>query len=308
MSALYVVLLALLAATPAPSSVRQVLESCPADSLIAPLARIEAARRGGDAAEAALTLGRLHYARGEYRQAAGDFARATPRFDPTRRGEAHYWTGLAWLGAGEVGQARAAFEEAARNDSPRRPEAQLGVALCWEAARRPERALETLQTLLAGEPGEAGPAALEHVAVLATRLERPELARRACERLAKDYPRSIEALRAVRPPTPGPTQASRPAPRLPAPAAARVAPPPVAAQVPLAVQIGVFREEALARELAERARREGFGPVRVAALTDAGGKLFAVRVGVYATAEDARSAGDRLGRALGVAWRVVPAP
>jgi len=82
----------------------------------------------------------------------------------------------------------------------------------------------------------------------------------------------------------------------------------VAAQVPLAVQIGAFREEALARELAERARRGGFGPVRVAALTEAGGKLFAVRVGVYATAEDARGAGDRLGRVLGVAWRVVPAP
>ena len=87
-----------------------------------------------------------------------------------------------------------------------------------------------------------------------------------------------------------------------------MAPPPVAAQVPLAVQIGVFRDEPHARELAERARRGGFGPVRVPALEDAGGPLFAVRVGVYATAEDARSAGERLGRALGVAWRVVPAP
>ena len=79
-------------------------------------------------------------------------------------------------------------------------------------------------------------------------------------------------------------------------------------QVPLAVEIGVFRDEPQARELAERARREGFSPVRVPALEDAGGPLFAVRVGVYATAGDARSAGERLGRALGVAWRVVPAP
>ncbi len=308
MSALHVFLLAFLATTPSSSTVRQVLESYPADSLPAPLARLEATHRASDAAEAALTLGRLHYARGEYRQAAGDFARATPHFDPARRGEAHYWTGLAWLGAGEIGQARAAFQEAARKDSPRRPEAQLGVALCWEAARRPERALETLQTLLAGEPGEAGPAALERVVVLATRLERTELARRARERLAKDYPRSIEAVRALRLPANAAGRASRPASRPPAPPAARVAPPPVAAQVPLAVRIGVFREEARARELAERARREGFGPVRVRALTDAGGMLYAVRVGVYATAEDARGAGQRLGRALGVAWRVVPAP
>ncbi len=308
MPALHVFLFVLLAAVPPPSTVRQVLESYPADSLFSPLARLEAARRGSDAAETALTLGQLHYARGEYRQAAADFARATPRSDPAHRGEARYWTGLAWLGAGEVGQARAAFEEAARSGSPCRPEAQLGVALCWELARRPERALETFQTLLAGDPGEAGPAALERVATLATRLERPELARRARERLAKDYPRSIEAVRAGRVPATGATRVPRPTSRPPAPAAARLAPPPLAAQVPLAVQIGVFREEARARELAERARRGGFGPARVAALTDAGGRLFAVRVGVYATAGDARGAGVRLGSALGVSWRVVPVP
>jgi tetratricopeptide (TPR) repeat protein len=308
MSDLYVLLFVLLATAPPPSTVRRVLESCPADSLLAPLARLEAARRGSDAAEAALTLGRLHYARGEYRQAADAFVRATPRLDPARRGEAQYWSGLAWLGAGAVDQARVVFEEAARSDSPRPPEALLGVALCWEAARRPERALETLQTLLAGEPGEAGPAALERVATLAARLDRPELARRARERLAKDYPRSIEAVRAVRSPGSGAGRTARPAARPPVPAAARLAPPPIAAQVPLAVQIGVFREETRARELAERARRGGFAPARVAALTDAGGRLFAVRVGVYATAGDARGAGERIGRALGVAWRVVPAP
>lgn len=308
MTVLFVWLTALPVLGPIPVSMSEILSSRPADSLVAPLARYEAAHRGSDAAEAALTLGQLHYARGEYRQAAAAFARATPRFDPARRGEAHYWAGLAWLGAGEVGQARVAFEEAARSGSPRRPEAMLGVALCWEAARRPERALETLQTLLAGEPGEAGPAALERVATLATRLERPELARRARERLAKDYPRSIEAVRAVRVAPIVATQAPRPASRLPVPAAMRLAPPPIAAQVPLTVQIGVFREESSARELAERSRRGGFGPARVAALTDAGGRLFAVRVGVYATAEDARGAGARLGQALGVSWRVVPVP
>jgi tetratricopeptide (TPR) repeat protein len=308
MSGSYVLILAILAAAPSPSTVRQVLESCAADSLFAPLARFEAGRRGSDAAEAASTLGLLHYARGEYRQAAAGFARATARADPARRGEAQYWTGLAWLGAGEVGQARVAFEEAARSVSPRRPEAQLGVALCREAAREPERALEMLQTLLGGEAGEAGPAALERIAGLAARFDRPELARRARERLSKDYPRSIEAVRAARGASSSAARASRPASRPPASAAARLAPPPIAAQVPLAVQIGVFREESGARELAERARREGFGPARVAALTDAGGRLFAVRVGVFATAEDARGAGGRLGRALGVAWRVVPVP
>lgn len=304
----HVLLLAILAAAPPPSTVRQVLESRAADSLFVPLTRLEATRRGSEAGDVAFTLGQLHYARGEYRQAAAAFARATARNDLARRGEAQYSTGLAWLGAGEVGQARVAFEEAARAGSTRRPEAQLGAALCWEAARRPERALEMLQTLLAGAPGEAGPAALERVATLAARLERPELARRARERLAKDYPRSIEAVRAVRVAGNKGARGSRPAGIPPAPAAARLAPPPIAAQVPMAVQIGVFREEASARELADRSRREGFGPSRVAVLADAGGRLFAVRVGVYATAEDARGAGARLGRALGVAWRVVPVP
>ncbi len=308
MLAAHALVLLVLAATPPPLTVRQVLESYPADSLFAPLAALESGRRGAESAQAALTLGRLHYARGEYRQAAADFSRAVPHADPVRRGEASYWTGLAALGAGEVRQARAAFDEASRSGSARRPEAQLGVALCWEASNRPERALETLQALLAGDPGEAGPPALERVAALATRLARPELARRARERLAKDYPRSIEAVRASGTAAAGAPRASRPGAGAPGVAAARVAPPPVAAQVPLAVQVGVFREEASARDLAARARREGFGPARVAVLPEPGGRLFAVRVGVYATAGDARAAGERLGRALGLSWRVVPVP
>ena len=78
--------------------------------------------------------------------------------------------------------------------------------------------------------------------------------------------------------------------------------------MPLAVQLGAFHEEARARELAERARRAGFAAAHLAVLEDAGGRLYAVRVGPYATAEDARSAGERLGRALGVGWRVVSGP
>ena len=312
MSVLLLPALALVALTSTPAPVRQVVESRAADSLVAPLTLLETAGRGSDGAEAAFVLGQLHYARGEYRQAAGDFARAAQRIGPARRAEARYWTGLASLGAGQIGDARTAFEEAARDGSPRRPEALLGVALCWEAARRPERALDVLQTLLAGDPGEAGAAALERLASLAARADRPELARRARERLAHDYPRSIEAMRVVRGPEPAPAPAARgparpPGPR-PAPVPRHNAPPPVAVQIPLAVQIGAFRDQAHAGQLAERARHAGFGPVRVSALVDSGGALFAVRVGVYATAEDARGAGERLGRALGVAWRVVPAP
>jgi tetratricopeptide (TPR) repeat protein len=304
-------LLAVLAAPPASPSARELLESLPADSLAAPLRRFEAAHHGGMAAEAALTLGQLHYARGEYRQAAETFGRAAARFDPSRKAEARYWAGLAWLGAGDPSRARSSFEEAARGESPQSAGARLGVAFCWELAQRPERALETLQTLLANDPDEAGPAALEHLAALATRLGRPELARRARERLVHDYPSSIEAVRAELAPAATaiarPPAAPRPRPAATAPVA-RPAPPPAAVHGPFTVQIGAFREAARAGRLAERARRGGFAPVRVSALEDAGGALYAVRVGVYATAEDARDAGARLGRALDVVWRVVSGP
>jgi tetratricopeptide (TPR) repeat protein len=312
MVALLPSLLALLVMVPVPApTLRQLLEANPADSLVAPLLRFEDAHHGSDAAEAAFTLGQLHYARGEYRQAADAFARAAARFAPARKGEARYWAGLAWLGCGEANQARAAFEEAARQVTPRPPEALLGVALCWELAQRPDRALETLQGLLVDDPGEAGPAALDHLAMLNERLGRPEPARRAREQLVREYPRSLEAARAGQAATAQPRSAPQP-PRAPAPVAPlaprRVAPPPPAAQIPLTVQIGAFRDQGRAQQLAAAARRQGFTPVRVSALQDPGGALYAVRVGVFATAEDARGAGVRLGRALGVTWRVVPAP
>jgi tetratricopeptide (TPR) repeat protein len=233
-------------------------------------------------------------------------------FDPARKPEAHYQEGLAWLGVGELSRARAAFKEAGRTGSPRRAQALLGVALSWERGERPERAIEALDALLAGDPGEAGPAALEQQATLATRLDRPETARRARARLLEEYPLSLEAVRAATvpalPAAPAARSPSRPHVSTAPASPGRPAPPPGAVQGPLAVQIGVFRDAARARALADRARRAGFSPVRVSAREDAAGALYAVRIGLYATAEDARAAGRHLDRALGVSARVVPAP
>src|SRR2546428_673836 len=70
----------------------------PADSLAIRLQQREAtAARPRVAGEAALRLGRLFYARGEYRPAADAFSRAAARLDPGRKSEALYWTGLSWL-------------------------------------------------------------------------------------------------------------------------------------------------------------------------------------------------------------------
>ncbi|MBI5709626.1 MAG: SPOR domain-containing protein [Candidatus Eisenbacteria bacterium] len=304
-----ILLATVLAAAAPPATLRAVLESAPADSLARPLERFEVLRaRGSEVAEAALVLGRLHYARGEYHQAADAFARAGSRLEPARRPEARYWTGLAWLGAGDPGAARAALEESAGPGSPRRADAQLALALCWQAAHQRERERQALELLLATEPGEAGPPALERAIALAIELRHPEAAARARERLLRDYPRSIEAARAALasavaatgPPAPTPPSGSPPRPQRPAPA-------PVSLQGPLAVQIGAFGDRARAQALAGQARRAGFAPVQVTQVREAGTTLHAVRVGLYATAEDARVAGERAARALGVPCRVVPA-
>ena len=314
MSPLALPLAVLLAAAPASTPLEQLLGSRPADSLVAPLERLESARRGPGAASAALRLGQLRYARGEYRQAAAAFARATAAMPAELRHDPRYWTGLAWLGAGETARAREAFEQAARGPSRVRELALLGLALSWEAERRPERALDGLQALLAADPGEAGPAALEHTRSLALQLGRPEVARRAAERLERDNPRSVEAVRAAHAPAPAAARGATPgtaapARTAPAPVPRRAPPPPPAvSQGPLTVQIGAFREAGHAQVLAARARRAGFGPVRVSEVRDAAGPLFLVRVGVYATAEDARGAAARLERGLGVACRLVAAP
>src|SRR6185436_18247669 len=71
--------------------------------------------------------------------------------------------------------------------------ALLGVAQTWEVAERPEKALETLEPLLGQPLDESGPTILERIAALAERADRQDEARRARERLLKDYPRSIEA-------------------------------------------------------------------------------------------------------------------
>ena len=307
MAPLMLWLIALLTMPVAAPTLEDLLARLPADSLPAPLRNFEAAHHGEPAAEAAFTLGQLHYARGEYRQAAEAFTRAAARFGSEQKDEARYWAGLSWLGAGGPGQARSLLEEVARGSSSRAAEAKLGIALCWQASRRNDRALDVLQGLVAGDPGEAGPAALEEVAALATWAGRPDVARRAQQKLVRQYPHSMEAMRA------GLVPAAAPAPRVPKPArigaaVSRPAPPPAAVQGPFSVQIGAFREPDRANALAASARRAGFGPVHVTAIEDAVGRLFAVRVGVYATAEDARSACARIGPALGVACRIVSAP
>lgn len=172
----------------------RVLEQWPADSLLAPLRRYEHLhRRSAQAAEASMMLGHLHMARAEYRLAADAFGRAAAGFDPPHKDEALYWTGIAWLGVPDARRARAKLQEVESDATPRRNDATLGIAIAWSLEGHPDRALKILTRLVAKNPGESGPAALERLAALADRSGGRDVARRARERLLRDYPRSFEA-------------------------------------------------------------------------------------------------------------------
>ncbi len=230
-------------------------------------------------------LGLLHYARGEYRQAADAFARAGARLEPGRKPAARYWTGLSWLGTGDAEQARSAFEDVLSSASSLHPLAALGLAHSWELAHRPERALETLSALTREAAGEAAPAALARLAALSSADGQVDVARKAQERLLRDYPASMEA------------------------AAARLAAgtPPEAAHA-VSVQIGAFADASRARSLADVARQSGLAQVSVVERAEAGVHLHIVLLGPFAHEGDARRMAVRAAERLGVAARVVSTP
>jgi tetratricopeptide (TPR) repeat protein len=234
-----------------------------------------------------MILGRFHYARSEYREAAAAFARATARLEPARKSEARYWAGIAWLGLGEPVQARAALEEVSAVPGPRRIDAVLGIAQAWELARRPERALDALEPLAEAPLEESGPAVLERLAALAEAGGKPSLARKARERLLREYPRSIEAS-SVR--------------------LTRVQPSPVSGSADFAVVVGSFVDPARARALASEARRAGFAQAQVITRGQGLTAIHIVRLGTFPNSTAARRAGEQATHALGVAYEIVRAP
>jgi tetratricopeptide (TPR) repeat protein len=181
----------------------------PADSVAMVFASWEG--RGGPGVrpgEASYALGQFHYARGEYEPAAGAFLRAAARLAADDRAAARYGWALATFALGRATAARVAFDEVAQSRAGVRTLAALGSAQCWEAEGRPERALAGFLHLLANEPGEAAPPALERVAALAARARRERDAEAARRRVVREYPRSVEAARVQG----APVAAHRPAP------------------------------------------------------------------------------------------------
>jgi tetratricopeptide (TPR) repeat protein len=263
--------------------------STPVDSLPRMLAALEAhPRPGASPADAAFLLGQLHHARGEYRQAAEAFARAANRRSGEPRGEARYRAGVSLLGAGQAAAAREAFAAAIHDAPSRAALAQLGIAQALEAEQHPDKAFAAYQQVLAGDAGEAGPAALERIAALGPSLRRDEDTRRARLQLARQYPASLEAARLAASPPPAVVPAATTS-------AART------------VQIGVFSERARALALVEAARKAGFSDTDATerAGTEGRATVWVVRLGRFASADAARAAGEKAERALGVSWKVV---
>lgn len=286
MRLLPVLLIALPFAAPATANVADLARATAPDSLSQVLRAYESQHdHDAEGGAAALELGSLHYARGEYRQAADAFARAAARLDAARRLEARWGSGMSALALGDGAGARGPLEEVARSTSGRRQLAALGVAIAWELEQRPERALEQLQRLLAADPGEAGAPALERFAALASRLNRDGDARHARERLLRDYPRSMEAARLAAHPLPAPAPEG---------------------ESSASVQLGSFTNLARARALSAAAQRAGYTDARVLERRDAGGSSWLVRLGPYASVAEARRAGERAGRTLGTGYQVVP--
>src|SRR5215831_3817779 len=100
------------ASVPVSAPLQALLESRPADSLVAPLRKFELEHaRGSEASEAAYVLGQLHFARGEYRQACDAFARAAASQDQGKQALARYWIGLSWLALKQPEQARGTLDQ-----------------------------------------------------------------------------------------------------------------------------------------------------------------------------------------------------
>jgi tetratricopeptide (TPR) repeat protein len=263
-------------------SLDALLHRTPADSLVGPLEHFENhAARTADGAEAAMTLGRLHYARGEYRRAAEAFSRAAARLEPARKSAARYWAAQSWLALGDANQARAGFEELSQNEGPLRTDARLGLALAWEVAHRPERALEILEPLAREARGEIAPAVLERAIAVADHFQRADVASAARQRLFHEFPRSIEAARA-----------------------GLIPPHSVAASV----EIGPFASEPRAHAAAGQARSAGFARVQPMIHGSGSARVYLVRLDGFANADEAQHAAERVKRELGLPARVVIAP
>lgn len=267
------------------------------------------------AVDAALRSGQYLYATGAHERAAGYFHDLTRSKDPRVRSEGSLWLGHTLLALGEVGQAREAFHAAAEATAFFVP-ARLGEGDTYRAESKLEEALRRYESATRDRESPWRAAALFKCALAARDLDRLDDAREFVEELSREYPLSAEAAAALAlvpaedpgPPAPAPGGMA-PAPGDSAPAAESTAVAAGEAAAFYSVQVGAFSERANAARLHEEIGDRGFPESRIVPGPGgdeaAGGVLYYVRFGRYATRGEAAAAGRDHAGPAGLSFQVM---
>jgi TolA-binding protein len=263
-------------------------------------------RKDRRAAEVHLRLGRYYYSIGDYRNALGLFESARNASSPQASREARYWMGLTLMALREPDEAKLNLEQAAEPGG----EAGLREAALFAlgelhrglgntgASARAYRACAE-----ASSAGDYAPACLLGEATARELQGEFAAVREILRRLVFRYPSSPEAGQARRrlkalSSGGGESETDR---RTESSAGKRDA----AETSKFILQVGAFASEENALKLADELLRRGFPAARVEK-SDPDDGLFHVRLGGYASREEARAAGEKVSAALGLRYQIVP--
>jgi len=249
--------------------------------------------KGKHRREAALALSRVHYARGEYSEAANLLSIFSPGVEKDFTGrQALIQCGLAQLAQGDAPGALQ-FLRSAEPDLAGSPQEEGYFFALAEAALRankPADAGEALRRLLERHAkGDYGPQALYALALSMETVGRTGDAAGVFRQIMVRFPTSYEAAR-VR---------DRGIRLTPAPAS------PLSLGGGYAVQVGAFSRRDLADALASDLKTAGIEDVSVKQGTE-NPPVYRVRAGSFSTREEARALGERFRRERGFSFTVVP--
>ncbi|MBM3319416.1 MAG: SPOR domain-containing protein [Candidatus Eisenbacteria bacterium] len=220
-------------------------------------------------------LGRYRFAVGAYRAAADDFGKAARLLAGEEKMDASCWRGLALVAAGEVDSGIQLLLGTAENgrDAPPAIRARYLAAEALSRKGSLDRAASVLKPLLAGRHDFSAPALL-----LKARLEGADTREDRAAAGSGETPRRAPE-------------------EVAAEAAAPPAPPPRDTILAVYyVQIASFEDESNARRFVAGERARGVGAIDVYPSGGEGRVLYRVRVGPFATPEEAQTAREHLSR------------
>lgn len=289
-------------------------------------------RRHALAGQAAEILGDYHYARGEYKTAAGHYGMAAEM--TTKESERNHrllLRGRSILAAGDPDAAREQFEEILRS-APRNVGAGLGLADAAAMAGDGARAAQLYRAVLAEAPeSDEAPMALAQLIRTLDGLDREEEALAAARRLVEDYPRASEAAPARerlrvserqegKDVTGGDTAPAATGDTDPGATEAEGEPPGTLVDEPeggpaddstggatggYTLQMGAFGSQENAQDFVLKLEGLGLPAVRIEEEARGTRTFYRVRSGDYADRESAEAEGKRLHAAHGLSYQVI---